>query len=91
MRSQSAPGLDGNSPKFIKLSKVVLTPFLKKLFINCISQKSFPDSFKTAAIILIPTISSPNSMNDFRPISLLPVFSKIFEKIIAETVMKFIN
>ena len=30
-------------------------------------------------------------MNDFRPISLLPIFSKIFDKIFAETVMKFIN
>ena len=91
IKSQSAPGLDGISPKFIKLSKVVLTPFLTKLFNKCISQKSFPDSFKTAAIIPIPKSSSPNSMNDFRPISLLPIFSKIFEKIIAEKMMKFIN
>ena len=30
-------------------------------------------------------------MNDFRPISLLPIFSKIFEKIIAEKMMKCIN
>ena len=91
IKSQSAPGLDGISPKFIKLSKVVLTPFLTKLFNKCISQKSFPDSFKTAAIIPIPKSSSPNSMNDFRPISLLPIFSKIFEKIIAEKMTKFIN
>ena len=67
IKSPSAPGLDSISPKFIKLSKVVLTPFLTKLFNKCISQKSFPDSFKTAAIIPIPKISSPNSMNDFRP------------------------
>ena len=30
-------------------------------------------------------------MNDFRPISLLPIFSKIFEKIIAERMMSFID
>ena len=91
IKSQSAPGLDGISPKFIKFSQVVLTPFLTRLFNKRISQKAFPDSFKTAAIIPIPKISSPNSMNDFRPISLLPIFSKIFEKIIAEKMMKFIN
>ena len=91
IKSQSAPGLDGISPKFIKSSKVVLTPFLTKLFNKCISQKSFSDSFKTAAIIPIPKISSPNSMNDFRSISLLPIFSKICEKIIADKMMKFIN
>ena len=30
-------------------------------------------------------------MNDFRPISLLPIFSKIFEKIIADRMMRFIK
>ena len=45
IKSQSAPGLAGISPKLIKLSKVVLTPFLTKLFKKCISQKSFPNSF----------------------------------------------
>ena len=30
-------------------------------------------------------------MNDFRPISLLPILSKIFEKIIAKKMMKFMN
>ena len=34
---------------------------------------------------------APKSMNDFRPISLLPIFSKIFEKIIAEGMMSFID
>ena len=91
IKSQSVPGLDGISPKFIKLSKVVLTPFLTKLFNKCIFQKSFPDNFNTAAIIPIPKNFSPNSTNDFRPISLLQIFSKIFKKIIAEKMIKFIN
>ena len=30
-------------------------------------------------------------MNDFRPISLLPIFSNIFEKLIAEKMIKVIN
>ena len=30
-------------------------------------------------------------MSDFRPISLLPILSKIFGKIIAEKIMKFMN
>ena len=38
IKTQSAPGLDGISPKFMKLSKVVLTTFLTKLFNKCISQ-----------------------------------------------------
>jgi len=91
IKTYSAPGLDGISPKFIKLGKVVLTPFLTKLFNKCIAQETFPENFKSAAIIPIPKNDFPKTMSDFRPISLLPIFSKIFVKIIAQRMMNYIN
>ncbi|MEL7308255.1 MAG: reverse transcriptase family protein, partial [Pseudomonadota bacterium] len=42
-----------------------------------------PNSFKYANVIPIPKCSKPVSPNDFRPISMLPVLSKIMEKIVA--------
>jgi len=87
----SAPGLDGVTPKFIKISKDILAPFLTHFFNKCIAQNVFPENFIMAAVTLIPKTTTPKSMNDFRPISLLPLFSKIFEKIIAEKMMKLIN
>ena len=91
LKNRSAPGLDGINPKFIKMSKVCLAPFLATFFNKCIAQSVFPENFKTAVVTPIPKTTTPRSMNDFRPISLLPILSKIFEKIIAKKMMKFMN
>ena len=64
---------------------------LTQLFNNCTDQNIFPENFKLAIVTPILKTSSPKSMKDFRPISLLPIFSKIFEKIIAERMMSFID
>ena len=91
LKNRSAAGLDGINPKFIKMSKVCLAPFLATFFNKCIAQSVFPENFKTAVVTPIPKTTTPRSMNDFRPISLLPILSKIFEKIIAKKMMKFMN
>ena len=91
MKAHTTPGLDGISLKFIKLAKLIVAPFLARLFINCIDQNIFPENFKLAIVTPISKTSSPKSMNDFCPISFLSIFSKIFEKITAERMMSFIE
>ena len=44
-----------------------------------------------AAVTPISKNTSPKTLSDFCPISLLPIFSKIFEKIIAQRMMNYIN
>ena len=68
-------------PKFVKLSKCILAPLLTKLFNKCFKQEIFPNPFKLACVIPILKITNPKSLDDLRPISLLPVFGKIFENI----------
>ena len=91
IKATSAPGSDNIPPKFVKLAKIVLTPFLTKLFNKCIQQETFPDAFKIAYVIPIPKVSSPKSLNELRPISLLPIFSKLFEKILKYRMTNFLQ
>ena len=94
IKIHTVPGLVGISSKFIKVAKVIVAPFLAKLFNNCVDQNIFPANFKSAIITPIPKTSSPKSILDFCPITLLPqvpIFSKIFKKIIAERMMSFIK
>ena len=49
----------------------------------------FPFDFKIAYVIPIPKTSSPKSLDEFRPISLLSVFSKLFEKILEKKMSIF--
>ena len=49
----------------------------------------FPNRWKLALIRPIPKKANPVSPTDFRPISLLPAFSKIYEKLIADQMKKY--
>ena len=51
----------------------------------------FPDQIKTAKIIPLYQKNDDEIMNNYRPISLLPVFSKIFEKVVQNQVYHYLN
>ena len=69
-----------------------MTPFLEPLFNACLRQNTFPDGFKLAKVIPLFKGGDKSSLECYRPISLLPAFSKILEKIIqAQTLNHFIK
>ena len=51
------------------------------LFNNSLSKGIFPECFKTAKIIQIFKSGDSNSTVNYRPISMLPFLSNIFEKL----------
>ena len=91
VKSNPAPGIDGISPKFVKMARVVLTPILTKLYNKCLQQECFPDEFKVGQVIPVPKTLTPKELGEFRPISLLNLFSKIFEKVLKTNIMDFID
>ena len=56
-----------------------------------INEGVFPDELKMAKVIPIYTSDNEQSINNYRPISVLPYFSKIFEKVIANHVIDFLE
>ena len=50
-----------------------------------------PDSWKIAHITPIPKVHSPSSSSEYRPISVLPVLSKLFEKILYHRVYSYLT
>jgi len=51
----------------------------------------YPDCLKISQIVPVPKRSSPSIPSQYRPISILPTVSKIFEKIIYARVSNFLN
>ena len=51
----------------------------------------FPDELKIARVVPLFKSGDRNEMVNYRPISLLPVFSKIFEKLIHKRLMSFFD
>ena len=77
--------------KILKLSKNVIAPTLCYLIKNCINKGVFPSALKIAKVLPIYKGGDKNIASNYRSISILPHFSKIFEKILKYNLTDFIN
>ena len=75
----------------IKQSAMITAPHLAPLFNQCISSGNFPDTLKIAKITPIYKKGDRENIENYRPISTLPVFGKIFEKLIYSRVYNFFS
>ena len=74
------------SNKILKSSINVICPFVTNIINHCIENCIFPDKLKLAEITPIPKAGDSQTLGDFRPISILPALSKLFEKVLANQV-----
>jgi hypothetical protein len=72
----------GISNFFVKMHKTSLVPKLAKLINNNLNHGTFPDCLKTGLVNPIHKKGSKTEMSNYRPITILPIFSKIFEYVI---------
>lgn len=75
-------GSDGISAKILKVCKDDICPYLSRIFNRMIDTSTYPHDLKIAKIIPIPKESKATLIEKFRPIALLPIIDKIFEKIL---------
>ncbi|RVE41742.1 hypothetical protein evm_013606 [Chilo suppressalis] len=72
----------GISTYIIKPIITVIAPQLAIIFNKCIDEGVFPDLMKCAKVIPLFKAGDKSDPSNFRPISVLPALSKVFEKII---------
>nr|XP_022910667.1 uncharacterized protein LOC111421719 [Onthophagus taurus] len=87
----NAIGTDGIGIKMLLLCCPLILPYICHIINYCIQGSVFPDCWKTALITPIPKSSNPSQLKDLRPISILPVISKILEKIIADRLREHLD
>ena len=91
LNSNKSAGPDTLKPKLIKLCKEeILTP-LTILFNKSIAAGMYPSEFKLAKVIALYKKNSRSVPSNYRPISLLNCFNKIFESIVSKQLLKFIE
>ena len=84
----------GSDSISLRMLSYCLPSMLSQLchIINCCLERGyFPKSWKEAKIRPIPKNTKPVAYSDLRPISLLPIFSKILEKAIHFQVYKYLT
>jgi hypothetical protein len=79
-----AMGVDGLPVKFIKKNLPHLLPVLTHVLNFMIMTSSFPSLWKTGLVVPIAKTGGPAQLTDFRPISVLPVLSKVMERLLFE-------
>ena len=76
------PGPDDLPPWVLKDCAIFLAPAITFLLNQSLHSGNFPQCLKLANITPIPKVSNPSSIDDFRPISILPCLSKVFERVV---------
>jgi hypothetical protein len=89
--SKSPGGSDYFVASHLKLVSHVICNPLALIFNQCISDGYFPDELKLAKVIPFHKAGSSQLLNNYRPISLLSLFSKVFEKIIKTRLLDYIE
>ena len=83
-------GIDNIPARVLKLSAPVISQSLTKIFNASIASQTFPSEWKIARIIPLHKKGPRDMLDNYRPISILPVISKIYEKILYEQLIEYL-
>ena len=84
-------GWDGVSPRVIKAVAKELSGPLSRLYNCCMREGYYPSGFKVARVIPVFKAEDPTQFSNYRPVSVLPVLSQIFEKILKQRLVEFLD
>ncbi|PNX99671.1 cysteine-rich receptor-like protein kinase, partial [Trifolium pratense] len=86
-----SPGPDGFNFAFLKKFWGLLKGDIRIMFDQFHGNSCLPSSFLSYFVTLIPKVSSPSSLSEFRPISLLGCLYKIIAKVLAKRLAKVMD
>ena len=84
-------GLDKIPAKMLRIAADIIAPSLTYIFNLSILTGVFVDNWKDARVIPIHKEGDRRTLGNYRPISILPIVSKVFEKEIFKQLYKHLN
>jgi len=91
MKNKKSVGYDGLSAYIVKQLPMMFARVLTPLFNDSLRRGKFPEAFKLAVIVPIFKDGDKKCVENYRPISLLSVFSKIFENCVQEKLNNYLE
>ena len=91
MRSDCSTGADEIPAKYLKLSANIIASPLTHIINSFIIISSFPEAWKVARVSPIPKVDSLTESDHYRPIAILPAISKVYEKLILNQLLEYID
>jgi hypothetical protein len=84
-------GPDGISMKLTKFIAGLISPVLSIIINQSLNTGIFPDALKIAKVLPLHKKDNTQLFDNYRPISLLPCFSKIFEKVVYNQIYDYFD
>ena len=91
LKTNKSSGPDNIPPKVIKCVSQQIAPILTEIFNLSLEQGVYPEFLKRSKVIALFKKGERLLPENYRPISLLDIFDKIFEKLIYKRLVSFIN
>lgn len=86
-----AAGKDSLNIEMIKMTLDTTLPIITKIINKSIESNTFPSCWKKALVKPIPKKDNVTELKDLRPISILPVLSKVLEKVVLSQVLEYVE
>ena len=90
LKTNKAHGPDDISVSMIQLCGRDLCKPLQFIFQTILNTGKFPDQWKEANVTPVHKKKDKQTVSNYRPISLLPIFAKVFERIIYKNLYNFL-
>lgn len=89
LNANKSTGCDNIPPKMVKLCAEELSVTITESINSAMKNQQFPSDLKLADLIPLFKKSDDMQKENYRPVSILPVFSKVFEIVIANQLMEY--
>ena len=91
LKNKSSSGFDGLNTIFLKRINSNIAYPLSIIINQSLNTGIIPDQLKTAKIIPLFKKNDDSIFDNYRPIALLPTFSKILEKVVYNQIYKYLD
>ena len=86
-----ATGTDGIGPRLLKLAAPHIAEHVTFICNHSINNSVFPNKWKEAKVTPLHKGGPSEEVNNYRPISILPVLSKVLEKHVHDCLSDFLH
>ena len=88
---KKATGLDMIPNKLLKMAANIAAPSLTPIFSKSILTGIYPNDWKTAKVTPLFKKGIKSDPNNYRPISVIPIISKVFERIVYNQLFHYLD
>ena len=91
LNPKKATGCDQIPAKLLKHASLQIAPVISIIINKALDEGTFPNNLKKAEVIPVYKKSDKLNKSNYRPVSILPILAKVFEKVLAHQITPFLN